>query len=71
MTATLSIGRAPEVAVDARVYVVDCPHGTTEGLVLPGRAGLPAALIVRSLLRSHDAHEGCRCTRRLWRRYAA
>jgi hypothetical protein len=68
--ATLSIARAPGVDPDARRYVVDCPHGTTEGVVLPGRKVVPAASIVRALLASHDREEGCTCTRRLWRRYA-
>jgi len=69
MTATLTIGRAEGVAPDARRYVVDCPHGTTEALVLPGRDTPPAAVVVRYLLESHDQAEGCRCTRRLWRQY--
>jgi len=72
MSATLTIERMPAVSPDARLYVVDCPHGTTEGLVLP-TAGppVPASAIVRTLLLSHDAAEGCACTRRLWRRYGS
>lgn len=71
MTATLTIDRRSTLAPDARRYVVDCPHGTTESVVLPGREPVPAAAIVRALLASHDRAEGCGCTRGLWRRYAA
>jgi hypothetical protein len=71
MAATLKITARPDLAAGARAFTVDCPHGTTRALLLPGATVLLDDQIVRGLLARHDTEEHCRCTRRLWRRYGA
>jgi hypothetical protein len=68
-TATLTIAPRPDLGAGARSFEIDCKHGTTRALLLPGELVLLDDQLVRGLLARHDAEEGCGCTRRLWRRY--
>ena len=47
---------------------VDCPHGTTTGHAL-NAAAVEEGALVASLVMKHYAEEGCRCTRKLRRKY--
>ncbi len=46
---------------DVRRFVVECAHGHTAGVVLPGRKPI-ADIVVLDLLRvRHNRIQGCRC----------
>lgn len=48
---------------------IDCPHGRTDAvLAVPDDTGAHADTVVRLLLVRHLEAEGCRCTRKLWRK---
>ena len=71
MSATLSIIRNPH-GPGTREVTADCPHGTTTLTILDGDPGsmvltdrAAAVIAVERLL----AEEGCRCARRLAKRY--
>jgi hypothetical protein len=72
-TATLTAEPAPDLAPGARQIIVDCRHGRTELTIIPPRD--PAAYrpheaaCVRLALLKHYTNEGCRCTRKLGKRY--
>ncbi len=52
----------PTIGPGVRRFVLECLHGRTAGLVLPGRKPV-ADLIVLDLLRvRHNREQGCRCT---------
>ena len=63
--ATLKIADLPN---GLKRIVIDCPHGTTEGLAR-NAGGIGEAAIVASLLIKHYAEEGCTCTGELRRQY--
>ena len=73
MSATLTATPAPEHGERAKLFTLDCRHGTTTMLVLP--AADPAAAVpheqavVRLMLLRHYVAERCRCTLALRRRY--
>jgi hypothetical protein len=69
MSATLTIQPRPDLGDGVREYVCDCPHGTTRGLAVDGRATLTDTDVVRMILARHDS-EGCTCTHPLRERYA-
>jgi hypothetical protein len=50
-----------------RQVMLDCPHGTTGAIVAGGT--VPDTALVRAVIVTHDAVEGCACTRDLRRRY--
>jgi hypothetical protein len=68
--ATLTARAAPEYGPDWRYIEIDCDHGTTQGAYAPGPdPSVGDAEIVRVMLLRHYLTEGCRCTRRLRKRY--
>jgi hypothetical protein len=69
MVATLRIKPAPEAGPGARLFEVDCEHGTTQGWLIPGALPIERAAFITYLLERHQAEEGCRCTRKLRLRY--
>ena len=70
--ATLTIEPAPEAAPDATRYAIDCRHGTTVAVHLPGGDDpLTPAQYVIVLAVKHELEERCGCVDRLYRRYAA
>ena len=70
--ATLDVRSRPNLAAGARVFVIDCPHGTTRAVLLPGGGGYAPteAEVVLALIASHEAAEGCGCCRRLRERWS-
>lgn len=66
--AILTITPAPAIGPGGRKLVIDCPHGTTTGHLLPGLPSVSQTDVLQLLLIRHDAAERCRCTRKLWRR---
>lgn len=72
MTATLTITPARQYAPDARLFEVDCVHGTTSLVVLPAPVAEnnpPDTFHARTAIARHFAEEHCRCTRQLRRRF--
>lgn len=69
MAAALTVRPAPEAGPDARRFVVDCRHGTTEAYLVPGAVALAEAQVIRYLLQRHYAEECCACTAGLRFRY--
>ena len=63
--ATLTVTREGE----ATIYVVDCDHGTTRLLTIPGRVAIPELAAVQTAIARHYSEEGCHCTRQLRKRY--
>ena len=66
--ATLTAESLPRPA-GARLVTLDCPHGATTGLVIPGGGPSLDVAIVRTILAKHYRTERCRCTRALRVRY--
>ena len=66
--ATLTISSEPATGPGGQRWTIDCPHGATLAYFLPGTPMPTHDDILRPLLASHDAHERCGCTRRLWRK---
>jgi len=71
--ATLTIAPSPEHGPTAKTLTLDCDHGQTVGVLIPGEtldAYVPHELAtVRLLLLKHWSVEGCRCTKALRARY--
>lgn len=71
--ATLTIAATPEHGPTAKTLTLDCPHGTSTGVIIP--AETPGAFVphegatVRLLILKHFSVEGCDCTAALRRRY--
>ncbi len=73
MTATLTIEDAPQHAPAARQIIVDCPHGTTTAVLMPGGppdlTGAHERASVGLALLKHWSVEKCSCTKALRRRF--
>jgi hypothetical protein len=67
MSATLKKHPIPGVDRAARV-VVDCPHGTTSGVLIDG-AGLGEDTLIGVIVAKHFSAEGCECTAELRAKY--
>lgn len=68
MKATLE--RRPIAGMDnAERIVVDCPHGTSEGVVV-NVAGFDADVLIGLVVLKHFSEEGCSCTEALRARYS-
>ncbi len=52
-------------------FVVDCEHGTTTVTVItpPGAVTFPDASSAATAVAKHYEEEGCRCTRKLRKRF--
>ena len=57
-----------DLADGLKRIVIDCPHGTTEGLANDA-GGIGDAAIVAGVLLKHYVEEGCTCTGELRRQY--
>ena len=72
-TATLTIKPLPDYGEGARAIVVDCDHGTSTAVLMPGCPPETAAAHERAAVRltiaKHHSVEGCACTAALRRRY--
>ena len=68
--ATLDIRPAPEAGPDASRYEVDCRHGTTLLVLMPGRDNplTPAQLVLMAVVK-HELEERCGCVEPLYLRY--
>lgn len=57
----LIVGDVPEVASGARRYRLDCAHGSTSVLLLPGRSPVGEAVAVDMLVLRHGRSTSCEC----------
>jgi len=69
VTATLTVRPAPEAGPGARCFELDCPHGTTQALLIPGQAVPTDGALIRYLIERHHRQERCACTHNLRRKY--
>jgi hypothetical protein len=63
--AVLTVGGVPALAADARRYRLECAHGATWAVVLPGRSSAGDSVAVAILITRHAREVGCRCAERL------
>ncbi|OGN86614.1 MAG: hypothetical protein A2X23_04520 [Chloroflexi bacterium GWC2_73_18] len=66
----LVVREAPAVGPGSRRYRLDCAHGSTSAVVLPGGSPLGEQIALQMLLLRHDRDNGCRCSRELRPEYA-
>ncbi len=59
--ASLVVGDAPAIASGARRYRLDCSHGSTSVLLLPGRSPMGEVVALQMLGIRHHRSTGCRC----------
>jgi hypothetical protein len=60
-SASLVVGDVPAVASGARRYRLDCAHGSTSVLLLPGRSPIGDVVAVEMLVLRHCRTTGCQC----------
>jgi hypothetical protein len=60
-SASLFVGDVPAVAPGARHYRLECSHGSTWALTLPGRTHAGDALALELLVLRHRRSTGCHC----------
>ena len=68
--ASLVIRDAPAVQPGAKRYRIDCAHGSTWAVILPGRSSLGEVVGLQMLTMRHDRQNGCRCSHELRPQYA-
>jgi hypothetical protein len=69
--ATFEVVDRPDLAPDAKQFILDCSHSRTFTLSLPGPAGHPSAAQQLALLLGKRSLVGerCNCTAEIERRY--
>ncbi len=61
--ASLVVGDVPAFASGARRYRLDCAHGSTSVVLLPGRSPIGDVVAVEMLVLRHSRSTGCQCAR--------
>ena len=59
--AELSIGEAPAMGPGAKHYRLECAHGRTSVVLLPGSSALGDLIALQMLVVRHGGENGCRC----------
>lgn len=57
----LTVRDVPKLSPAARRYRVDCAHGSTWAIVLPGRSSAADSVALVMLSARHAREAGCRC----------
>ena len=70
MKAIVTIAPDPTYGPNIRRIVVDCPHGTTTGMLMQGAMPIRESEAVRLLIDRHYCVECCACTAELRERYS-
>lgn len=60
-SASLVVGDVPAIAPDARGYRLDCAHGSTSVVMLPGRSPIGEVVALDMLAVRHRRTIGCAC----------
>ena len=69
-TASLRTAPLPEMAADARLFTLDCEHGTTTIGYAPGPVQFNDQELARiALAKHHGEQPDCRCIRGLWQEH--
>ena len=58
---SLVVGNVPAIAPDASGYRLDCAHGSTSVLLLPGRSSIGDVVALDLLALRHRRDTGCAC----------
>lgn len=56
---------APALGPEGKRYALECPHGSTSAVLLPGRSALSNPVVLDLLVARHDRAYECRCSRAL------
>lgn len=59
--ASLVVGEVPAIAPGVRRYRLDCAHGSTSALLLPGRSPVGDLVALEMLALRHRRSTGCGC----------
>lgn len=59
---TFSASDAHRVGPGVRRYSIECDHGASSALLLPGERPLADLVVLDMLLVGHHRRQGCRCT---------
>lgn len=64
-TALYTIRDAPGLGPGGKRVLVECPHGFTSGVVLPGQKDLPGLVFLDLVSVRHERENRCGCSRNL------